>query len=205
MGEDAVTLRRNMVRGLAVIGALALVLAVGGGLYGLAVARRGFSAREEPSALEVKVARAARGFSVPERARGLKNPIEPLSPRALADARTHWGDHCAICHAADGSGQTPIGQGLYPRAPDMRAAPTQDLSDGELYWIIQNGIRLTGMPAWGQAHEGESNNDSWALVGLIRRLPRLSPEELDEIKAAQPKSQHEMDEERREEEFLNAQ
>lgn len=199
------SLRRNVVGGLAVVGALALALAMGGGVYGLAVARRGFSAREEPSALEAKVARAARGFSVPERARGLKNPLEPLSPRALADARAHWGDHCAVCHAADGSGKTPIGQGLYPRAPDMRAAPTQGLSDGELYWIIQNGIRLTGMPAWGQAHEEEGNRDSWALVGLIRRLPRLSPEELEEIKAAQPKSQHEIDEERSEDEFLDAQ
>jgi mono/diheme cytochrome c family protein len=199
------SVRRKVVGGLAVVGALALALALGGGLYGLAVARRGFSAREEPSALEAKVARAARSFSVPERARGLKNPLEPLSPRALAEARAHWGDHCAICHAADGSGQTPIGQGLYPRSPDMRAAPTQDLSDGELYWIIQNGIRLTGMPAWGQAHEGEGNNDSWALVGLIRRLPSLSPEELEEIKAAQPRSQHELDEERSEDEFLDAQ
>jgi mono/diheme cytochrome c family protein len=200
-----VSLQRNVVGGLAVVGALALALALGGGVYGLAVARRGFSAREEPSALEATVARAARNFSVPERARELKNPLEPLSPQALAEARAHWGDHCAICHAADGSGQTPIGQGLYPRSPDMRAAPTQDLSDGELYGIIQNGIRLTGMPAWGRAEDGEGNNDSWALVGLIRRLPRLTPEELNEIKAALPLSQHELEESRSEDEFLDAQ
>ncbi|ATB46269.1 c-type cytochrome [Corallococcus macrosporus] len=199
------TLRRTVVGGLAVIGALALVLGVGGGVYGLAVARRGFSAREEPSALEAKVARAARSFSMPAGARELKNPLIPLPSQALANARAHWGDHCAICHAADGSGQTPIGQGLYPRPPDMRAAPTQDLSDGELYWIIQNGIRLTGMPAWGQAHDDAGNNDSWALVGLIRTLPRLSPEELDDIKAAMPQSQHELNEKRMEDEFLEGQ
>jgi mono/diheme cytochrome c family protein len=195
-------LRRIVVGGLAVVGALALVLGVAGGVYGLTVARRGFSAREEPSALEARVARAVRSFSMPTGARELKNPLGPLSPQALSDARAHWGDHCAICHAADGSGQTPIGQGLYPRAPDMRAAPTQDLSDGELYWIIQNGIRLTGMPAWGQAHEGTGNNDSWALVGLIRKLPRLSPEDLDDIKAALPQSRHELEEQRIEDEFL---
>lgn len=120
-------------------------------MYGLAVARRGFSAREEPSALEAKVARAARSFSIPTGARELKNPLAPLSPQALSEARAHWG-------------------------------------------IIQNGIRLTGMPAWGQAHEGAGNNDSWALVGLIRRLPRLSPEELGEIKAALPQSWHELEE-----------
>ncbi|MCY1024019.1 c-type cytochrome [Pyxidicoccus sp. MSG2] len=199
------TLRRIVVGGLAVLGALTLILGVGGGVYGLTVARRGLSAREEPSALEAKVARAARSFSMPTGARELKNPLAPISAQALSEARAHWGDHCAICHAADGSGQTPIGQGLYPRAPDMRASPTQDLSDGELYWIIQNGIRLTGMPAWGQAHDGEGNTDSWALVGLIRRLPRLSPEELDEIKAAMPQSQHELNEKRLEDEFLKGQ
>lgn len=141
---------------------------------------------------------------MPAGAREVNNPLVPVPWQALADARAHWGDHCAICHAADGSGQTPIGQGLYPRAPDMRAAPTQDLSDGELYWIIQNGIRLTGMPAWGQAHDEVGNNDSWALVGLIRTLPRLSPEEFDEIKAAMPQSQHEFNEKRMEDEFLDA-
>ncbi|MCY0998375.1 c-type cytochrome [Myxococcus sp. MISCRS1] len=198
-------MRRNVVGGLAVIGALALALGVGGGVYGLAMARRGFSARDEPSALETKVARAARSLSMPAGAREVNNPLVPVPWQALADARAHWGDHCAICHAADGSGQTPIGQGLYPRAPDMRAAPTQDLSDGELYWIIQNGIRLTGMPAWGQAHDEVGNNDSWALVGLIRTLPRLSPEEFDEIKAAMPQSQHEFNEKRMEDEFLDAQ
>ncbi|WP_246137186.1 c-type cytochrome [Myxococcus virescens] len=198
-------MRRNVVGGLAVIGALALALGVGGGVYGLAMARRGFSARDEPSALETKVARAARSLSMPAGAREVNNPLVPVPSQALADARAHWGDHCAICHAADGSGQTPIGQGLYPRAPDMRAAPTQDLSDGELYWIIQNGIRLTGMPAWGQAHDEVGNNDSWALVGLIRTLPRLSPEEFDEIKAAMPQSQHEFNEKRMEDEFLDAQ
>ncbi|MGE6757702.1 MULTISPECIES: c-type cytochrome [Myxococcaceae] len=197
-------MRRNVVGGLAVIGALALALGVGGGVYGLAMARRGFSARDEPSALETKVARAARSLSMPAGAREVNNPLVPVPWQALADARAHWGDHCAICHAADGSGQTPIGQGLYPRAPDMRAAPTQDLSDGELYWIIQNGIRLTGMPAWGQAHDEVGNNDSWALVGLIRTLPRLSPEEFDEIKAAMPQSQHEFNEKRMEDEFLDA-
>ncbi|WP_141589512.1 c-type cytochrome [Myxococcus sp. AB056] len=199
------TLRRTVVGGLAVLGALTLVLGVGCGVYALTVARRGFSAREAPSALEANVARAARSFSMPAGARELKNPLAPLSPQALAEARAHWGDHCAICHAADGSGQTPIGQGLYPRAPNMRATPTQDLSDGELYWIIQNGIRLTGMPAWGQLHEGAGNNDSWALVELIRRLPRLGTEELDEIKAALPQSRHELEEQRIEDAFLEGQ
>ncbi|WP_338868748.1 cytochrome c [Myxococcus stipitatus] len=196
------SLRRDVVGGLAVVGALTLILAVGGGLYGLSLLRHGFSAREAPSALEARVARAARGFSMPSGAREQKNPLEPLPAKTLSEARAHWADHCAVCHAADGSGQTPIGQGIYPPAPDMRAAATQTLSDGELYWIIQNGIRLTGMPAWGQLHDGAGNRDSWALVSLIRTLPALSPEALDEIKAGLPLSQHELNEQRAEDAFL---
>ncbi|QSQ17628.1 c-type cytochrome [Myxococcus landrumensis] len=196
------SLRRDVVGGLAVVGALTLILAVGGGLYGLRLLNHGFSALEAPSALEARVARAARAFSMPSGAREQKNPLEPLPPKMLSEARAHWADHCAVCHAADGSGQTPIGKGLYPPAPDMRAAATQGLSDGELYWIIQNGIRLTGMPAWGQLHDGTRNRDSWALVSLIRTLPGLSPEALDEIKAGLPVSRHELNEQRAEDAFL---
>ena len=83
----------------------------------------------------------------------------------------------------------------------MRAASTQALSDGELYWIIKNGIRLTGMPAWGVP--GQQDHDSWALVSFIRHLPKLTPEEEREMKKWNPKSLHELEEERLEERFLN--
>ena len=75
----------------------------------------------------------------------------------------------------DGSGDTSIGRSLYPPAPDMRAARTQALSDGELFAIIENGIRLTGMPAWGTGTP-EGERDSWALVHFIRRMPSLTPD-----------------------------
>src|SRR5467141_1262563 len=59
------------------------------------------------------------------------------------------GHHCATCHGNDGRRQTDIGRNMYPKAPDMRRARTQDLTDCELFSIIKNGIRLTGMSAWG--------------------------------------------------------
>jgi len=68
-----------------------------------------------------------------------------------------------------------MGKNLYPKAPDMRASLTQNLSDGELYSIIQNGIRLTGMPAWGQAIDNDK--DTWSLVAFIGHLPKVTPEE----------------------------
>ena len=66
-------------------------------------------------------------------------------------------DHCATCQANGGSGQTEIGQNLYPKAPDMRLPRTQNLRDGEIYYIINNGVRLTGMPAWGESHQAEDS------------------------------------------------
>ena len=96
-----------------------------------------------------------------------------------------------------------MGRNLYPRAPDMTLAATQALSDGELYSIIENGIRLTGMPAWGKGEPGKHDSwDSWALVAFIRHLPRLTPEELTEMKKLNPVSSREMNEAKEEEDFL---
>src|SRR3954471_16636523 len=109
---------------------------------------RGFSARQRPTAVEVWIARALRVAALPSEARARTNPV-PNTPDVLTDARVHWADHCAICHGNDGSGDVPIGKHTYPPAPDMRQAATQRMSDGELFYIIQNGIRLSAMPAWG--------------------------------------------------------
>lgn len=83
----------------------------------------------------------------------------------------------------------------------MRLDATQSLTDGELYTIIQDGVRLTGMPAWGK--EGDENDeDSWKLVHLIRHLKDLTPEQLKEMDRMNPKSPDEIEEERQEQEFL---
>jgi len=162
---------------------------------------RGFSAREEPSAAEAMAARMVRRLAVPRRSRNLANPVYP-SDEVFADARAHFADHCATCHANDGSGDTVIGRNLYPKAPDMRLEATQSLTDGELYAIIQDGIRLTGMPAWGK--EGDENDeDSWKLVHLIRHFKDLTPEHLKEMQRMNPKSPDELEEERQEQGFLN--
>ena len=103
----------------------------------------------------------------------MKNPVEPTE-LAIAEARDHFADHCAICHANDGTGKTMINSGLYPPAPDMKQTETQALSDGELFYIIKNGVRFTGMPGWGGEDE-----ENWKLVHFIRHLPRLTPKELE--------------------------
>jgi mono/diheme cytochrome c family protein len=161
----------------------------------------GFSAREQPGALERWVARRARSMAVPAGAKGQTNAIVD-SPEVLAQARAHWADHCAACHANNGSGDTEMGKHMYPPAPDMREADTQNLSDGELFYIIQNGIRLTGMPGWGGGSDHDAE-DSWKLVRFIRHLPKLTAEEAAEMKKLNPKSPDELKEEQEEDEFLN--
>ena len=160
----------------------------------------GLSARDEPTALEAFVARRMRRHALSGGARALQNPV-PLADRVLSEARDHFADHCALCHGNDGRGQTAIGRNLYPKAPDMTSADTQSLSDGEIFYVIKNGIRLTGMPAWGE-DTPEDDRESWKLVHFIRHLPRISPEELQEMEEANPRTREELEEEEEARRFL---
>jgi mono/diheme cytochrome c family protein len=160
----------------------------------------GWSARMPPTRFEAFLAAEARSLSMPAAAVRRTNPVSD-SPVVLAEARAHWADHCAICHSNDGSGDAPMGKGMFPPAPDMRQPPTQRMTDGELFYVIENGIRLTGMPAWGGA--GDHEQDSWKLVRFIRHLPQLTAQELHEMEALNPKSPEELKEEQEEKEFLN--
>src|SRR6267154_536971 len=146
-----------------------VVLAV---FYGTVLIRRGFSTFDEPSAPEKLVARTVRNLSIPSSAQKESNPLKP-TPENLSEARDSFLDRCATCHGNDGSGQTQVGRNLYPKPPDLRAPQTQNLTDGQIRYIIKNGVRLTGMPAWSHPHE-EQDNDSWKLVLFIRDLRQLS-------------------------------
>jgi len=180
--------------------AVVLVLLLGGGLGLALLLSRGFSARDQPTAVEAFLARRLRRLATPRSARRAENPVK-ASQEVLADARAHFADHCAACHANDGSGQTEIGQNLYPKAPDMRLAETQSLSDGELFYIIHNGIRFTGMPAWGE-DPPEKDQDSWKLVHFIRHLPKIQKEELEEMERMNPTSREALEQEEQERRFL---
>jgi mono/diheme cytochrome c family protein len=161
---------RLCVGALALVGAAAVVGAIG-------FAWSGVSARPEPSKLEALVARAARDFLIPAAARRATNPLD-AGPQLLDRAQDHFAEHCAFCHGPDGRGDTEIGRGLNPRASDLTLAGTQALSDGDLFWIIENGVRLTGMPAFGN-ESAEDDGHAWSLVHWIRRLPELTPEQIE--------------------------
>jgi mono/diheme cytochrome c family protein len=170
------------------------------GWMGYQLFSTGFSAKTEPHALEVLMARQIRHLAVPIAQRNASNPV-PSSPEVMKEARAHFADHCATCHANNGSGQTPIGKNVYPKAPDLRLSDTQSMSDGELFWVIHNGIRFTAMPAWGES-EPEKDLDSWKLVHFIRHLPQLTSEELDEMKGLNAKTPQEIEEEAAFDKFL---
>jgi mono/diheme cytochrome c family protein len=126
--------------------------------------------------VEEILARTMRRLATPQAVRDRSNPLQP-TPEVIGEAVQHYADHCASCHANDGGGDTAIGRSLYPRVPDMRAAQTHSLTDGELFSVIEHGIRLTGMPAWGNG-TAEGERQSWGLVHFVRRLPHLTEEEM---------------------------
>jgi mono/diheme cytochrome c family protein len=160
----------------------------------------GFTARAEPSSFESRVMLAARRWAMPRPARDLANPV-PGTNESVREGMEHWADHCATCHGNDGAGKTEIGKSLYPPAPDMRDRRTQDLTDGELFYIIERGVPLTGMPAWGTGM-AEGERESWKLVRFIRHLPQLTDKELTEMEKLNPKSAAHTELERRVNDFL---
>ena len=187
-----------MKRGTLIL--LVVVLAVGLAVAaGVSILHNGLSARATPTAMETMLARNARHLAIPANARDEHNPIPP-SEETLKGARAHFADHCAACHANDGSGDTMYGKGLYPKPPDLRLAQTQELSDGELFWIIENGVRFTGMPAFGGGHG--SQEDSWKLVLFIRHLPQLTMDERVEMERENPKGPGDQEEDKEEQDFL---
>jgi mono/diheme cytochrome c family protein len=180
---------------------LVLLALVGIGLLtGAYIVTTGVSARPQPSRLEAITARTVRSFAIRTRVGGTTNPV-PASEAVIKEGMEHFADHCAVCHGNDGSGDTEMGRGLYPRAPDMRLPATQNLSDGELFYIIENGVRLTGMPAWSTGtKEGETS--SWHLVHFIRHLPKLSEEEIALMESLNPKPPEAVRQEIEAEKFL---
>jgi mono/diheme cytochrome c family protein len=129
----------------------------------------------------------------------MKNSVA-ATPEVIHEGMVHWADHCATCHADNGSGDTMYGKTMYPRSPDMSQKDTQEKSDGELYYTIKNGVRLSGMPAFGDP--GDDDVNSWKLVAFIRHLPQLTPAEEIEMQRLNPKSPDEIQEEKEEEDFL---
>jgi predicted CXXCH cytochrome family protein len=150
------------------VGAVLLGLVLGG-LYALIV-WEGSSARGNAPALEAHLAQWLLLHTVPAGQRALKNPLSTSAASAdVAAGQQLYRSKCQLCHAYDGSGKTEIASGQYPRAPDLRSATVQGMSDGELFYHIKNGIRHTGMPAWQLP-----DHKLWQLSAYLRNLPKVA-------------------------------
>src|SRR5260370_9284443 len=188
---------RTLVMVIAAVAFLGLVAGLAA-----SVLHNGLSSRRTATRFEIIIARNARHLRVPSNARLTQNPLL-ASGEDLRDARPHFADHCAICHGNDGGGETMIGGGLYPKPPDLRLPETQNLTDGELFWIIENGVRFTGMPAFSMGGEHGGMEGSWKLVHFIRHLPHLTAAERIEMERYNPKGPEDRAEEHQENDFLN--
>ena len=184
-----------------VVSGIVLTVMVGAAASVIYVRATGLESRSTPGALETRVARMARRIAVPAAMQHQRSSVAS-TPESLAEGMAHFADHCASCHANDGSGATEMGRGLYPKAPDMRLPATQRLSDGELFFIIENGIRFTGMPGWSTGTKG-GEESTWHLVQFIRHLPQLTPAEIDAMTQLNPRSPEEVRQEIEERHFLN--
>jgi mono/diheme cytochrome c family protein len=185
------------------LGALLAVVLVAmiAGVAGFAfIKATGLSARAAPGPVETALARRARAWAIPADYSRRRNPVTS-SDESVRNGLEHFADHCATCHANDGSGDTDMGRGLFPPAPDMRQAATQDLTDGEIFYIIEHGVRFTGMPAWGNG-TAEGEESSWHLVNFIRRLPALTPQEIEQMEDINPRPPADIRQEIEEQRFL---
>ncbi|HWZ86580.1 MAG TPA: cytochrome c [Thermoanaerobaculia bacterium] len=126
-----------------------------------------------PSALETRIARFALDHAVARRAPRSANPLK-ADGDVLRGGMAHYKSMCVTCHGAPGVDASEAGAGLNPPAPDLTLGRVQKRTDGELFWVVQNGIRMSGMPAFGPTHKDE---EIWKIVAFLRHLPALTPEE----------------------------
>jgi mono/diheme cytochrome c family protein len=177
-----------------------LALVVGAVAY---VRATGLDARGTPASWETALARAVRRYAVSDAVKSMADPV-PRTADGVNAGLEHFADHCAVCHGNDGSGNTEMGRGLWPKAPDMRLPITQQLTDGELFAIIEHGVRFTGMPGWGTGNVADEQS-TWQLVQFIRALPHLDSAQLEHMRALNPRSPEEVKQELEEQRFLNGQ
>jgi mono/diheme cytochrome c family protein len=130
---------------------------------------QGCSAGKQPSHGESSLANAAKDVTIPLEAGKMTNPL-PDSDEVVSKGQEVFLGSCAQCHGADARGDSNLGRNMTPPAMDLSSAHVQHWSDAELFWIIQNGVRLTGMPAW---KSSISDNDTWKLARYIHKIPRL--------------------------------
>jgi mono/diheme cytochrome c family protein len=138
-----------------------------------------------PSKMETRLAQFSLNRSVARRAPSTKNPV-PATPATWKAGLAHYKENCLVCHAAPGVDAGELAAGLNPSAPELTLPRVQARPDGELFWIVSNGIRTTGMPAFSPTHKPE---EIWHIVSFMRHLPELTAEEQKALKAGEKEAE----------------
>lgn len=133
--------------------------------------------------------------SMEKRAPDVRNPLAD-DASVLASGLSHYKENCVVCHGAPGGVEpSELGKGLNPPAPLLDIPLVQNMSDGQLFWTIQHGIRMTGMPAFGPTH---SEEEIWKIVAFVRHLPKLTTQEREVLREATHEAGHHHEEEKEE-------
>lgn len=161
-----VLFRSYHMKSVIFVGAILVLLIVGPALLHIRI-----DALADPGRVEVMIATAAKHALVRHWSRK-SAPREPgSSPARIEHGDKLFGTECAACHGLDGHSPTDAGRWMYPRAANLTSQDVQHYSDSELFWVVKNGVRLSGMPAFGPV---ESDENIWNLVHYVRRLRVIS-------------------------------
>jgi len=155
---------------LLVVAAIGLI--VWSGSYNVA-------ATNPPGRFEKKFAAFVLNRAIQKRAPVRTNPSS--KPEDIRAGLAHYKENCVDCHGAPGVEESEFGEGLNPPAPDLTLPAVQRMRDGELFWVVSNGIRMTGMPAFSPTHK---EDEIWKLVAFVRHLPEITKEEQQVLKAS---------------------
>ncbi len=161
---------RNFIAGIVTTiigtGVIAVIISVA------VLPRLNWGAAQQPGSLEKVLAGYVLSRWISYNAPAKTNPLAITDD--LESAQAEYSEHCAACHGLDGSGRNRFEADFYPPVVKLTSDEVQDLSDGEIYFIIANGISNTAMPAFGRNHSGE---DIWKQVLWVRHLAHLTPAE----------------------------
>ena len=168
-----------------VLAILVVLLIVGGAAAFVVKTGRLPIAATTPPDIVDRVAVTAKFKAVVRHADGLQVTL-PTDAASVARGRDHYVENCLPCHGAPGVKRAEFAQGMNPTPPDIDGA-LQSYTDAQLFWVIKNGIRATGMPAFGVNHK---DDEIAAIAAFVRHTPKLSPEERQELAAAAPRDDH---------------
>jgi mono/diheme cytochrome c family protein len=157
---------RNFVLGIVVTVLVLLIGGIGLALLGFMPTR----ANVAPPAMESRVAMSALDNSVERHAPRVNNPVPPTDENLIEGLKIYT-MNCALCHGGIDLKPSTLAKSFYPPPPDLIVHPVDD-PEWRTFYVIHNGVRYTGMPAWDKTL---SDAELWKLTAFLSRIEKLPP------------------------------